>query len=97
MRFVVIQPIKKTSFLLLKDVDVLYHESTFMDAHEYLCAKTKHSTAKTSRYIALKANVKQLILGHYSTRYGRLEGFKAEAETVFKNVLLADDGKVFNF
>jgi ribonuclease Z len=82
---------------VIKDVDVLYHESTFMDAHEYLCAKTKHSTARQAASIALKANVKQLILGHYSTRYGGLEGFKDEAETVFKNVLLADDGKEFNF
>jgi ribonuclease Z len=47
--------------------------------------------------IALKANAKQLVLGHYSTRYGGLEGFKAEAETVFEDVLLAEDGKVFNF
>ena len=82
---------------VINEVDALYHESTFMDAHEHLCAKTKHSTAKQAATIALKANVKQLILGHYSTRYGGLEGFKAEAETVFKNVLLADDGKEFNF
>jgi len=82
---------------IIKGVDVLYHESTFMDAHEHLCAKTKHSTAKQAATIALKANVKQLMLGHYSTRYGSLEGFKAEAETVFKTVLLAEDGKVFNF
>ena len=82
---------------IIKGVDVLYHESTFMDSHEHLCAKTKHSTAKQAATIALKANVKQLILGHYSTRYGSLEGFKTEAETVFKTVLLAEDGKVFNF
>jgi len=82
---------------IIKDVDVLYHESTFMDAHEHICAKTKHSTAKQAATIALKANASQLILGHYSTRYGNLEGFKAEAETVFKAVLLAEDGKVFNF
>ena len=82
---------------IIKDVDVLYHESTFLDAHQHLCAKTKHSTAKQAATIALKANVKQLILGHYSTRYGSLEGFKSEAETVFKSVLLADDGKVFDF
>lgn len=82
---------------IIKGVDVLYHESTFMDAHEHLCAKTKHSTAKQAATIALKANVKQLMLGHYSTRYGSLEGFKVEAETVFKTVLLAEDGKVFNF
>ena len=82
---------------IIKGVDVLYHESTFLDAHENLCVKTKHSTAKQAATIAMKANVKQLILGHYSTRYGGLEGFKSEAETVFEKVLLADDGKVFNF
>jgi ribonuclease Z len=82
---------------LIKDVDVLYHESTFLEAHAHLCVRTKHSTAKQAATIALKANVKTLILGHYSTRYGGLEGFKTEAETVFKKVLLADDGKVFTF
>ncbi|MDC1259563.1 ribonuclease Z [Flavobacteriaceae bacterium] len=82
---------------LIKDVDVLYHESTFLEDHEHLCVKTKHSTAKQAAMIALKANAKLLILGHYSTRYGGLEGFKTEAETVFKNVLLAEDGKEFTF
>ena len=88
---------KESIVPIIKDVDVLYHESTFMDAHEHLCVKTKHSTAKQAATIALKANVKTLILGHYSTRYGGLEGFKTEAETVFKDVMLADDGKVFTF
>jgi ribonuclease Z len=82
---------------LIKDVDVLYHESTFLEDHEHLCAKTKHSTAKQAAMIALKANAKHLILGHYSTRYGGLEGFKSEAETVFSDVLLAEDGKTFTF
>ena len=39
---------------IIKDVDLLYHESTFMDAHEHLCIKTKHSTAKQAATIALK-------------------------------------------
>ena len=56
-----------------------------------------HSTAKEAARIALKANVKQLILGHYSTRYDSIDLFKKEAETIFKEVLLADDGKSFEF
>jgi ribonuclease Z len=80
---------------LIKEVTALYHESTFLDQHEKLAAPTKHSTAKQAATIAKMANVKQLILGHYSTRYDRLEAFKEEAETVFSPVLLADDGKVF--
>ena len=82
---------------LINNVDVLYHESTFLEAHENLCAKTKHSTAKQAATIALKAKVKQLILGHYSTRYEGIDQFKSEASTIFKEVYLAEDGKVFNF
>tara|TARA_B100000497_G_C7695123_1_gene424268 strand:- start:1478 stop:2383 length:906 start_codon:yes stop_codon:yes gene_type:complete len=82
---------------IIYGVDILYHESTFLEEHAHLCIKTKHSTAKQAATIALKANAKQLILGHYSTRYGGLEGFKREASTVFKDVLLSNDGKVFDF
>ncbi len=82
---------------IIKEVTTLYHESTFLEAHLSLCEKTKHSTAKQAATIALKANAKQLILGHYSTRYTNLEDFITEASTVFSNVLLADDGKEFTF
>ena len=82
---------------IIFDVDVLYHESTFLEEHANLCFKTKHSTAKQAATIALKANAKQLILGHYSTRYKGLEGFKNEASTIFKDVVLSGDGKVFDF
>jgi ribonuclease Z len=82
---------------IIKDVDVLYHESTFLDSEENLAAKTMHSTAKEAAKIALKANAKQLLLGHYSTRYSSIDMFKEEAETIFAAVLLADDGKIFEF
>ena len=82
---------------LIQDVEVLYHESTFLDSEEHLSGKTMHSTAKQAALIALKANAKQLVLGHYSTRYPSIELFREEAQTVFQNVLLADDGKIFDF
>lgn len=82
---------------IIKDSTVLYHESTFLDKNEALCIPTKHSTAKHAATIAKKANVGTLILGHYSTRYNGYDAFKEEAQTVFDNVLLAKDGKVFNF
>lgn len=81
---------------LIKGVDVLYHESTFLQSEENLAAKTMHSTAIEAANIAHKAEVKQLILGHYSTRYDSIELFKQEAETVFSNVLLANDGQSFD-
>lgn len=82
---------------IIENVDVLYHESTFLDSEAPLAQKTLHSTAKEAARIALKANVKQLILGHYSTRYDGIERFKEEAETIFPNVLLGDDGLSFEF
>ena len=80
---------------IVKNVDVLYHESTFLDAHANLCAKTKHSTAKQAAEIAKKSTVGKLILGHYSSRYNHLENFKTEAQTIFGCVELAEDGKTF--
>ncbi len=80
---------------LISKVDALYHESTFLEKNGNLCKPTKHSTAIQAATIAKKADVKQLILGHYSTRYDDLTPFREEANTVFDNVLLADDGKVF--
>ncbi len=82
---------------IIKNADVLYHESTFLETEADKAEKTMHSTAKEAATIALKANVKQLILGHYSTRYSDIEHFKNEAEVIFSNTLLADDGKVFDF
>lgn len=82
---------------IIENVDILYHESTFLQSEGNLAKKTLHSTAKEAATIALKANAKQLILGHYSTRYESIELFKEEAETIFPEVLLADDGKSFEF
>lgn len=81
----------------IKNVDVLYHESTFLESEVEKAEKTMHATAIQAATIAKKSNVKQLILGHFSTRYDKLELFKTEAQTVFDHVFLADDGKVFEF
>lgn len=82
---------------IIKSVNVLYHESTFLEKHAHYAEKTKHATAKQAAIIAKLAEVKTLILGHYSTRYEDLSVFKNEASEVFNNVKLAKDGKVFNF
>lgn len=82
---------------IIENADVLYHESTFLEQDEQYTERTMHCTAKQAATIARKANVKNLILGHYSTRYGSIESFKIEAEEVFPNVHLADDGREFEF
>lgn len=81
---------------IIENVDVLYHESTFLESEASLATKTMHSTAIEAATIAKKAQADKLVLGHYSTRYDTISLFKEEAETVFPNVLLADDGKSFD-
>lgn len=81
---------------IINGVDVLYHEATFLQSEEQLAAKTMHTTAIEAATIAKKAQVSKLILGHYSTRYSTIDLFKAEAATIFPNVLLADDGLSFD-
>jgi ribonuclease Z len=81
----------------IENVTALYHEATFLESEAEKAPITMHSTAKEAARIALKANVEHLILGHYSTRYASISLFKEEAETIFPNILLADDGVTFEF
>jgi len=81
----------------IRNVDVLYHEATFLESDAKLSVKTKHATAREAATIANDSNVGTLILGHYSTRYKSIELFKEEAQSIFPNVELAEDGKFFEF
>lgn len=82
---------------LIKGVDTLYHDATFLESESHLTEKTKHATARQAAEIALRAGVNQLILGHFSTRYKDKAAFLEEAVPVFSNVHLAQDGKVFEW
>jgi ribonuclease Z len=78
---------------VIEGVDLLYHESTFLEEHLDLAEKTKHSTARQAGTIAQKAKVKKLMLGHYSSRYKNLDSFLHEATQVFENTELSEAGK----
>ena len=80
---------------IIKNANCLYHETTFLKDKETLAETTKHATAAHAASIAQQANVKQLIIGHYSGRYKNINDFKTEAQVVFKNTVLAETGKVF--
>ena len=62
-----------------RDVEFLYHESTYLERHADLAHKTGHSTAGEAATLARLAGAKRLVLGHFSQRYGRLDDFAAEA------------------
>ena len=80
---------------IIKNADLLYHEATFLNDRQDLAKKTKHSTSIEAAQIAKDANVKKLVIGHYSGRYPDTSLFKKEAATVFENVYLAKPGNVF--
>ncbi len=77
---------------LIKGVDVLYHEATFLSLERDRAIKTYHSTAEQAAKIAKQAEVKQLIIGHLSARYDDGDAHDAEARLFFDAVQVAYDG-----
>ncbi|MDY6230302.1 MAG: ribonuclease Z [Prevotella sp.] len=75
----------------VRDVNLLYHESTYAEDKVEGAAKYYHSTAMQAATIARNANVGQLMLGHYSARYNNEELLLEEARTIFKNTILANE------
>jgi ribonuclease Z len=80
----------------IKDVDLLYHESTFLNDMEDRARKTHHSTALQAATLAKLASAGKLIIGHFSTRYHNLAPLLEEAKTVFENTYLALEGETFS-
>ncbi|MFK8037239.1 MAG: ribonuclease Z [Crocinitomicaceae bacterium] len=76
----------------LKEVDVLYHEATFLESEKARAKATFHTTALQAATLAKTANVKQLLLGHFSARYKSTDDHKTEAQTIFHNILCVEDG-----
>ncbi|WP_026462644.1 ribonuclease Z [Adhaeribacter aquaticus] len=74
-------------------VDLLYHEATFLDNMRERAEYTFHSTARQAATLALKAQVKRLLIGHFSARYKDLTPLLEEAKEVFDNTNLALEGK----
>lgn len=73
---------------IIENVDVLYHEATFLHELKDMADYTGHTTALEAARIARKANVGKLILGHFSNRYHDLNVFTDEAREVFANTFL---------
>jgi ribonuclease Z len=79
----------------ITNINLLYHEATFLEEDKELAKKTFHSTASQAANIALKANVKKLVIGHFSSRYKNEINFLNEAISIFPNTIMAEDGMEF--
>jgi ribonuclease Z len=74
-------------------VDVLYHEATYMADQTAKAMEHFHSTTAQAGQVAADAGVKALIIGHYSSRYADLQPLLHEAQRVFPNTYLAIEGQ----
>ena len=79
----------------VKDVTVLYHESTYTSENEDRAKIYYHSTARQAALVALKAGAGRLLLGHYSARYNNENVLLEEAKAVFPESYLSQEGMVF--
>lgn len=80
----------------VRGVDLLYHEATFGEDLRARLATTAHSTAREAATIALKAEVKRLLIGHYSSRYTDVTPLLDEARSVFPNTTAAQEGLIIH-
>ncbi|MES2479248.1 MAG: ribonuclease Z [Bacteroidota bacterium] len=85
------------SFLqYIMNVDLLYHESTYLEIDKDRAANRFHSTAQQAAQLAVKAGAHQLLLGHYSSKYKSTEEFEVEARTIFLQSFASKEGDVFD-
>lgn len=79
----------------MSGIDLLYHESTFLEKDRERAIHTKHSTAMDAARYASLVKPNRLIIGHFSARYVDLKPLLDEAKSVFFNTELAIEGETF--
>jgi ribonuclease Z len=79
----------------LRNVDLLYHEATFTDELRERAYYTFHSTTRQAAELASAAQVRHLLLGHFSVRYKDLTPLLVEAQEIFHKTDLAVEGSIF--
>jgi ribonuclease Z len=79
----------------VKGVDLLYHEATYLKEDHERAALRFHATTHQAAIIAQKAEVKKLIIGHFSSKYETLDAFLEESREVFENTDLALEGTAY--
>lgn len=81
---------------VIENADILYHEATFLHDELSRARNTCHSTGLQAAQIASKANVRKLLIGHFSARYKEVEPILQEAKSVFAETHAVNDGDQFH-
>jgi len=76
----------------LRNADMIYHETTYLDNFKDRAELRFHSTSKQAALMAKKAKIKKLLIGHFSSKYAELDEFEKEAREVFENTEIAMEG-----
>ena len=79
----------------VRDVSLLYHETTYLKGLEEKAGERFHSTTHQAAEIAKMANVKRLLIGHFSSKYELLDEFLTETCEIFPETQLALEGCSF--
>jgi ribonuclease Z len=77
---------------ILRNADMIYHETTYLDNLREKAEERFHATSKQAAMMAKKAKVKKLLIGHFSSKYSELDEFEEEAREIFKNTEIAFEG-----
>ena len=79
----------------IRGADTIYHECTYLHSDIEKAGSRFHSTARQAAEIARLANARQLLLGHFSSKYKDLEPFREEASEIFPNVFVTQEGVAY--
>lgn len=80
---------------VIRDVNLLYHEATFLHDRIERAKETFHTTSLEAAQVAQTVGAKKLLLGHFSARYKDLQPLLDESRTIFSHTELSEEGKWF--
>jgi ribonuclease Z len=80
---------------IIREVDLLYHETTFLNEDAKLAHETYHTTSGQAAEFARRAGAGRLLIGHFSSRYKQISDFESEAREIFEETYAVNDGDVY--
>ncbi|WP_372368156.1 ribonuclease Z [Candidatus Uabimicrobium sp. HlEnr_7] len=91
MAFVMDTRVCQAAADLAENVDLLVCEATYLKQHSVEAKDRGHLTAEQAATIAKNANVRKVVLSHFSQRYPHTDLILQEAKSVFDHVHVAKD------